>query len=249
MIRGDASRLPLIHVEDAVSATLAALDRAPAGSTYEIVDDQAVTVLEQNVGDVGVDVDSWPSQRHRTILNMLGCGQAAMTSNSDGTRTLFLTDTNWRSESCQYQFYPQFFQAQVEGDFEAGADSAPYLVGLPEQELTNWIDLDANGRLLRTEVRAGTTRSGTLIEARVTDGPADLAALSATNGSVTGVFFGLETMRSAARVTPMLDGLLRDIAKGELRVVVDRTFPLSEAGAAHAYIESRAALGRVVLLP
>jgi NADPH2:quinone reductase len=47
----------------------------------------------------------------------------------------------------------------------------------------------------------------------------------------------------------MLNALLRDIAKGELRVVVDRTFPLSEASAAHAYIESRAALGRVVLVP
>jgi NADPH2:quinone reductase len=77
----------------------------------------------------------------------------------------------------------------------------------------------------------------------------DLAPLSATNGSITGVFFGLETVRSAARVGPMLLGLLRDIAQGQLKVVVDRTFPLSEAGAAHAYIESRAAFGRVVLVP
>jgi 2-alkyl-3-oxoalkanoate reductase len=46
VVRGDASRLPLIHVDDAVSATLAALDRAPAGSTYEIVDDQAVSMTD-----------------------------------------------------------------------------------------------------------------------------------------------------------------------------------------------------------
>lgn len=77
----------------------------------------------------------------------------------------------------------------------------------------------------------------------------DISALSGTNASITGVFFGLETVRSAARVSPMMQTLLRDIAKGELRVVVDRTFPLSEAGAAHAYIESRAAFGRVVLKP
>jgi NADPH2:quinone reductase len=77
----------------------------------------------------------------------------------------------------------------------------------------------------------------------------DLSALSATNGSITGVFFGLETFRSAARVVPMMDQLLRDIGKGELKVVVDRTYPLSEAAAAHAYIESRAAFGRVVLVP
>ncbi len=77
----------------------------------------------------------------------------------------------------------------------------------------------------------------------------DLSPLSGTNGSVTGVFFGLETFRSAARVVPMMDQLLADIAKGELKVVVDKTYPLSEAAAAHAYIESRAALGRVVLVP
>ena len=77
----------------------------------------------------------------------------------------------------------------------------------------------------------------------------NIGGLSGTNGSITGVFFGLETFRSSARVVPMMDGLLRDIAKGELKVVVDRTYPLSEAAAAHEYIESRAALGRVVLVP
>jgi len=39
------------------------------------------------------------------------------------------------------------------------------------------------------------------------------------------------------------------VASGELRVEIDRTFPLSEAAAAHAYIESRQAFGRVVLRP
>jgi NADPH2:quinone reductase len=77
----------------------------------------------------------------------------------------------------------------------------------------------------------------------------DVSGLSGNNASLTGVFFGLETFRSAPRVVPMMDGLLREIANGELRIVVDRTFPLSEAAAAHAYIESRAALGRVVLVP
>ena len=77
----------------------------------------------------------------------------------------------------------------------------------------------------------------------------NISGLSGTNGSITGVFFGLETFRSSARVVPMMNALLSDIAKGELKVVVDRTYPLSEAAAAHAYIESRAALGRVVLVP
>jgi NADPH2:quinone reductase len=77
----------------------------------------------------------------------------------------------------------------------------------------------------------------------------DVGPLSGANASLTGVFFGLETFRSPERVRPMMDGLLADIAKGELKVAVDKTFPLSEAAAAHAYIESRAAFGRVVLVP
>jgi NADPH2:quinone reductase len=77
----------------------------------------------------------------------------------------------------------------------------------------------------------------------------DISPLSEQNRSLTGVFFGAETMVQPARVRKLLDDLLADIAKGELRVVIDRTYPLSEAGAAHAYIESRAAFGRVVLVP
>jgi NADPH:quinone reductase len=32
-------------------------------------------------------------------------------------------------------------------------------------------------------------------------------------------------------------------------VIVDRTFPLADAAEAHAYIESRQAFGRVLLIP
>jgi len=32
-------------------------------------------------------------------------------------------------------------------------------------------------------------------------------------------------------------------------VIVDRTYPLADAAAAHAYIESRQSFGRVVLIP
>jgi NADPH2:quinone reductase len=77
----------------------------------------------------------------------------------------------------------------------------------------------------------------------------DVSPLSGANASLTGVFFGLETVLSAARVVPMLYGILDDIASGALKVAIDRTYPLSEAAAAHAYIESRAAFGRVVLIP
>ena len=45
-IRGDRSLLPCIHVDDAASATVAALDRARAGETYDIVDDEPVSFSE-----------------------------------------------------------------------------------------------------------------------------------------------------------------------------------------------------------
>jgi nucleoside-diphosphate-sugar epimerase len=44
--RGDAGQLPVIHVEDAVSATVRALEVAPAGAAYDIVDDRAVSLTE-----------------------------------------------------------------------------------------------------------------------------------------------------------------------------------------------------------
>ena len=47
----------------------------------------------------------------------------------------------------------------------------------------------------------------------------------------------------------MIERLLQRVASGELRAVVDRVFPLSEAAEAHHYIESRQAFGRVILRP
>ncbi len=77
----------------------------------------------------------------------------------------------------------------------------------------------------------------------------DITKLSEMNRSLTGVFFGAEAMMQPKRVRPMVDQLLLEVASGELRVVIDRVYPLSEAAAAHAYIESRQVFGRVVLVP
>ena len=75
----------------------------------------------------------------------------------------------------------------------------------------------------------------------------DVSGLSQGNRSLTGVFLGAEIAQD--RAYEMIARHLRDIAAGELRVVIDRTFPLSQAAAAHAYIESRQAVGRVMLTP
>ena len=77
--------------------------------------------------------------------------------------------------------------------------------------------------------------------------PIDVSALMMGNNSLTGVFLGAEIVNERTR--EMIGRHIHDVAAGNLRVVVDRTFPLADAAAAHAYIESRLAVGRVVLVP
>jgi NADPH2:quinone reductase len=77
----------------------------------------------------------------------------------------------------------------------------------------------------------------------------DVGKLSEMNRSLTGVFFGGALMLEPQRGRPLVEGLISDVAAGGLKVVIDRTYPLSEAAAAHAYLESRQAFGRVVMAP
>ncbi|MCH7578127.1 MAG: zinc-binding alcohol dehydrogenase family protein [Chloroflexi bacterium] len=84
---------------------------------------------------------------------------------------------------------------------------------------------------------------------RPEDSRLDVSTLSEMSRTLTSVFFGGALMFEPQRTRPMVEELLRKVAEGSLRVVIDRTYPLSEAAAAHAYIESRQAFGRVVLVP
>jgi NADPH2:quinone reductase len=77
----------------------------------------------------------------------------------------------------------------------------------------------------------------------------DVSPIMQKNGSLTGIYLGAEMSVNAARCRAMIAQLLADVAAGQLRVVIDRTFPLSEAAEAHRYIESRQAFGRVLLVP
>lgn len=69
------------------------------------------------------------------------------------------------------------------------------------------------------------------------------------NKTLVGVFLGAELFFAADRVHPMIARHLESVAHGDLQIVIDRSYPLSEAAEAHAYIESRAAFGRVLLKP
>jgi len=77
--------------------------------------------------------------------------------------------------------------------------------------------------------------------------PLDPGVLMERNLTLTGVFLGAELMLGDGHA--VVESIINDVARGDLRVVVDRKFPLSDAAAAHAHIESRQAFGRVLLIP
>lgn len=75
----------------------------------------------------------------------------------------------------------------------------------------------------------------------------DISSIGHQNQSIIGVFLGSE--QGTPRVYNMIQQRIEDVAQGDLKVIIDKRFPLSDAAAAHAYIESRQAMGRVVLIP
>jgi NADPH:quinone reductase len=83
-------------------------------------------------------------------------------------------------------------------------------------------------------------RSGSDVEARL---------LWGQNNALRGVFLGGALLAEYPRVHAMISDLFEQVARGDVQIVIDRTFPLAEAAAAHAYIESRKAFGRVILTP
>jgi NADPH2:quinone reductase len=75
----------------------------------------------------------------------------------------------------------------------------------------------------------------------------DLSTLMQGNQSVIGVFLGAEI--ATDRVHDTIQRHVDDVAAGKLAVAIDRAFALRDAAAAHAFIESRRAFGRVLLIP
>jgi NADPH2:quinone reductase len=78
-----------------------------------------------------------------------------------------------------------------------------------------------------------------------------LAGLMGQNKTLISYYQGAElaapTQRDRARRN--VQRLIGDVAEGRLQVVIDRTFPLSRAAEAHAFIESRQQFGRVIMIP
>jgi NADPH2:quinone reductase len=75
----------------------------------------------------------------------------------------------------------------------------------------------------------------------------DVSSMIASNRSLIGL--SLASEMATPRCRAAIAQAIEDVARGELKVILDKQFPLSEAAAAHAYIESRKAVGRVLLIP
>ncbi|WP_161867546.1 quinone oxidoreductase family protein [Pseudomonas yangonensis] len=76
---------------------------------------------------------------------------------------------------------------------------------------------------------------------------ADLWPPMQANQSLLGVFMG--TLFERPSVRSSVDDMLKAIATGSLRSVIERTFKLSEVAAAHEYAEKEKPLGRIVITP
>jgi len=76
-----------------------------------------------------------------------------------------------------------------------------------------------------------------------------VSVIAGQNKTFVSYYQGAELMYNGLRARANVQRLIEEVGRGELQVVVDRTFPLSAADQAHAYIESRQAFGRVVLIP
>lgn len=75
----------------------------------------------------------------------------------------------------------------------------------------------------------------------------DVSTMMGLNQTLSGVFLGAEIFSD--RVHDNIQRHINDAAAGLLKVQIDKTFALKDAAAAHEYIESRKAVGRVLLIP
>jgi NADPH2:quinone reductase len=130
-------------------------------------------------------------------------------------------------------------------------DVVDEVMALTERRGVDLVVDPVGGRVLETSIAALAYRGRISWVGRAgrDDDVPDVWPIALKNGTLTGVFLGAEMMIQPGRTHTLVADLLDRVASGELHVVIDRTYPLAEAAAAHRYIESRQAFGRVLLIP
>ena len=77
----------------------------------------------------------------------------------------------------------------------------------------------------------------------------DPVSLWRGNNSLHGIYFPSSLDLEHDRVHAVVQRILEQVARDELRVVIDKVFPLSEAADAHRHVLGRNAFGRVLMRP
>ncbi len=77
----------------------------------------------------------------------------------------------------------------------------------------------------------------------------DFSVIAGQNKTYVSYYQGAELMYNGVRARANVARLIEEVGRGELEVVIDKRYRLSDAAAAHTYIESRQAFGRVLLIP
>ncbi len=134
---------------------------------------------------------------------------------------------------------------------DTGDDAVAEVMRLTEDRGADLVIDPVGGETLQKSLAMLAYRGRAITVGNASRGEAvvDVSPLMNGNRSLTGVYLAAEQGRNFARVQALIAELLQRVANGELRVLIDRVFPLAEAAAAHAYAESRQALGRVLLIP
>jgi len=81
------------------------------------------------------------------------------------------------------------------------------------------------------------------------DVPFNPVALWGRNGTLIGLGMPTSLQYEYDRAYGVIAECVQRVASGELSVIIDKKFVLSDAAKAHQYIEERTAFGRVVLVP
>ena len=128
-------------------------------------------------------------------------------------------------------------------------DVAAEVARLTDKHMADVIVDSVGGPTLQTSISALAYRGRVSMVGQAGREPmkVDVGSMMGGNRTLSGVFLGAEI--ATDRVHDNIQQLIQDVADGQLKVLIDKTFALKDAAEAHRYIESRQAVGRVLLVP
>lgn len=164
------------------------------------------------------------------------CG-IARTAGADATATY---SEDWVEQAQAFGARHRMAASNVEAGVEAGLETA---LGVD-------VAFDSVGSTLHESLRAVRTGGHAVFYGMAGGNPApvDPRMLMNTSKSITGGDLW-NVLRTAEDRRSRSAELFERIRRGTLNVVIDARFPLAEGAAAHAHLESRRALGKVLLIP